>query len=71
MGFDALCSQHVAEWLRTLLSLLKMRRTGLTLDFILYYFHAGIEISVVVVAWTIYMIASFLWKLHSCPIKRK
>ena len=71
MGSDALCSQRAAKWLRTQLALLKARRAGLTLDFIFYYFHAEMEINVVVVAWIIYMNTSFLWKLHSCPIKRE
>lgn len=63
MGSDALCSQCATERLRTLLSLLKVRRAGLTLHFIFYYFHAEMETNVVVAAWIIYMNTSFLWKL--------
>lgn len=62
MGSDALCSQRAAQQLRILLALLGAR-IGLMLDCILYYFHAEMEINVVVVAWIIYMNTSFLWKL--------
>lgn len=67
VGSDALCAQCAAEWLRTGLALLKVRRAGLMLDFIFYYFYAEMEINIIVAASVIYTNTLFLRKLHSCP----